>query len=271
MDLLQLFKAIILGIVQGLTEFLPISSSGHLVIFSQLLNFEEQGLVFDVFLHLGTLVAVLLVFRTELMAMAAAPFTLLRGGDETSRMYFRWDIYVIVATLPAVVAGLFFKDGIERLFDNLYLVYLMLLVTAALMLGSRHLNERGVTLGWLHALLIGCAQACAIMPGLSRSGSTIFTGMLLGINRETVARFSFIMSIPAILGALVLHLPELIEQPPAAGSLLAIVAGTVMAAVTGYFAIVLLLDIVRRNRLQYFGYYCVVVACIGFAHQLFAG
>jgi len=266
---LEFVKALVLGIVQGLTEFLPISSSGHLVIGSELLQFKQQGVVFDVFLHLGTLLAVVVVFRRELSAMVRAPFRHMAGErDEQNRLYFMWDIYVIVATLPAVVVGLFLKQRIESLFGNLTLVYAMLLVTAVIMMVSRSLQDRAVTLNVPRSLAMGCAQACAILPGLSRSGSTIFAGMALGMNREVVAKFSFIMSIPAILGAVVLQLPDLLRTPPDGDSLLNIGAGTVMSAISGYFAIVLLLDIVRRNRLQYFGYYCLLVALIGFGHQL---
>lgn len=266
---MELVKAIVLGVIQGLTEFLPISSSGHLVIGSKLLNFEQQGVVFDVFLHLGTLLAVVLVFRKEIKAMVLAPFQHFLGrGDAESRRHLLWDLYVVVGTLPAVIVGLFFKESIESLFTSLYVVFSMLLVTAAIMIVTPHLRERKVALNVPRSFLIGCAQACAILPGLSRSGSTIFAGMAMGLNRELVARFSFIMSIPAILGAVVLQLPELLDSPPSTDSLVNLVAGTVMAALSGYFAIVLLLDIVRRNRLQYFGYYCLVVAFIGFWTQI---
>lgn len=267
---MELLKAIVLGTVQGLTEFLPISSSGHLVIGSQLLDFQQQGVVFDVFLHLGTLFSVIIVFRKELLEMVVAPFRMLAGvRDEQTRMFLMWDIYVIVATIPAVIVGLFLKDYVEHLFSNLLLVYSMLLVTSAIMICSRYIQEKGKKLNWSRSLMIGCAQACAIMPGLSRSGSTIFVGMALGLNREVVAKFSFIMSIPAIVGAAALQSRELFEHPPSLDSLLNIGAGTVMSAVAGYFAIVLLLDIVRRNRLQYFGYYCLLVALAGFGHHMF--
>ncbi len=266
---MELLKAIVLGVVQGFTEFLPISSSGHLVIGSQLLNFQQQGVLFDVFLHLGTLVSVCLVFRKELIAMVAAPLAMMRGkADNESRMYFMWDIYVVVATIPAVIAGLFLKDKVEHLFSNLTLVYSMLVITGIIMIFSRYLKEGERKLNCPRSLVVGCAQACAIMPGLSRSGSTIFVGMALGMNREVVAKFSFIMSIPAILGAAVLQFGGLFDQVPSVDSLINIGAGTVMSAVAGYFAIVFLLDIVRRNRLQYFGYYCLLVAFAGFGHQL---
>jgi len=265
---LELLKAIILGIVQGLTEFLPVSSSGHLVIGSELLNFQEQGVVFDVCLHLGTLVSVIIVFREELLAMVKAPIALLRGsGDANDHHYFRWDMYVVLATLPAVFVGLFFKDAIQQLFSSILVAYCMLVVTGVLMIIAQYIPERDKPVNWYRSILVGCAQACAILPGLSRSGSTIFVGMYLGISREKIARFSFIMSIPAILGAAVLQFGELFRNPPTNDALLNLAAGTVMSAVAGYFAIKLLLDIIRRNRLQWFGYYCLLLAAVGLIHH----
>ena len=267
---MELIKAIILGVIQGLTEFLPISSSGHLVLGSELLHFQEQGLAFDIFLHLGTLVSVCIVFRHELSAMLVAPLAVLqKRADEKLTRFFYWDIYVIVATLPAVVVGLFLKDSIAGIFTNLLLVYCMLFVTGLIMLATPFIHERKVELNRPRALLIGCAQAMAILPGLSRSGSTIFTGMLLGLNRETVARFSFIMSIPAIVGAAVLQSGDLIDNPPGSESLLLIAAGTVASAVSGYFAIILLLNVIRKNKLQYFGYYCLFIASCGLLYTFF--
>jgi undecaprenyl-diphosphatase len=263
----ELVKAVVLGIVQGLTEFLPISSSGHLVIGSELLNFQEKGIAFDVFLHLGTLLAVILVFRREIRGMIVAPLLYLQGERGEAVIHdLRWDLYVVISVLPAVFVGLFLKDSIERMFSSLALVFVMLLVTGILMVSSRLLHSRNVTLQGRHAFIIGCAQAMAILPGLSRSGSTIFTGMALGLDRQVVARFSFIMSIPAILGAMVLQLGDLISNPPTPAAFINIAAGTAASAVAGYFAIILLLDIVRRNRLEWFGYYCLV---LGFAGMVY--
>ena len=264
---MELVKAVVLGIVQGLTEFLPISSSGHLVIGSELLDFQEKGIAFDVFLHLGTLLAVIVVFRKEIMGMIVAPFLYLKGERGEGVMHdLRWDIYVVISVLPAVFVGLFLKDSIEQMFSSLALVFVMLLVTGILMVSSRYLRSRDITLQGRHALIIGCAQAMAILPGLSRSGSTIFAGMALGLDRQVVARFSFIMSIPAILGAMVLQLGELVRNPPTPAAFINIAAGTGASAVAGYFAIILLLDIVRKNRLEWFGYYCLLLGFIGMVY-----
>jgi len=260
----ELIKAILLGFIQGATEFLPVSSSGHLVLGSHILGFGDQGIVFDVMLHLGTLASVIVVFRKELLAMIAAPFQLIQGNrSESVRTSFLWDIYVIIATIPAVIIGLGFKDVIEQTFTSIKLVCLMLIITGIMMIISRYLRDRGSRVNAGRSFLIGCAQAGAILPGLSRSGSTIFVGMLLGVNRETAARFSFIMSIPAILGAAVLNLGDVLVSPPAGSVLINLMAGTVAAAVTGYFAIILLLDVIKKNRLPWFGYYCLTVASLG--------
>lgn len=265
---MEFFKAVILGAIQGLTEFLPVSSSGHLVIGSELLNFQEQGVVFDVFLHLGTLLSVVVVFRHEILNMVKALYLYPAGDRSPSvKQFFLWDVYIVIATLPAVVVGLFFKDQIELLFSSVFIAYCMLLVTGTIMIIAQFLPDKKEPITWWRSILVGCTQAMAILPGLSRSGSTIFTGMLLGIPRETIARFSFIMSIPAILGAAVLQSRSLIDNPPAADVWVNLLAGTGMSAIAGYLAIKLLLDIIKRNRLQWFGYYCFIVAGIGLTHH----
>ncbi len=264
---MELLKAILLGIIQGLTEFLPISSSGHLVLFSKLLDFQDQGIVFDVFLHLGTLAAVLLVFYEDVWDMIKAPFLLLMGkGDNELKKAFLWDIYIILATLPTVFVGLFFKESIEQFFSNILVVYLMLTITGILMICSQFVAQSRGEMTYVRSWWVGCAQACAVLPGLSRSGTTIFVGMLLGVERQTVARFSFIMSIPAILGAVVLQGSNLIANHLALDALVNILAGTLASVISGYLAIKLLLDIIRKNRLQWFGYYCLIVASAGFCH-----
>ena len=267
---MEFFKAILLGFIQGATEFLPVSSSGHLVIGSEILNFHEQGVVFDVFLHLGTLVSVFIAFRKEIGLMIQAPFAFMKKKmTPTLHQYLLWDVYVVIATLPAVFVGLFLKDHVEQAFQSVLVVYCMLAVTGLLMISAQFLKYRGTKLTGGNAFLIGCAQACAILPGLSRSGSTIFLGMLLGIDREKVARFSFIMSIPAILGAVVLQSGEFLENPPPRDAIVNLCAGTVMSAITGYFAIILLMGILKKNKLSWFGYYCLLVSCLGFLYYFF--
>jgi len=263
---MNLIKPFILGIVQGLTEFLPVSSSGHLVIGSALLNFHEPGIAFEVFLHCGTLLAVIVVFRGELLKMLGSIFVSREGrrADPELNRFFHWNFYIVLATIPAVIFGLLLKDSIDRVFENILITFSMLAVTGVLMLLTGLIRDQGVEVNWFSSIVIGIAQALAIMPGLSRSGSTIFAGMSMGINRETAARFSFIMSIPAILGAVTLKLNDLIAQPPSSEMLTELAVGTLSATVSGYFAIVLLMSLVRKGRLNLFGYYCLCVSGIGF-------
>lgn len=267
---MELLKAIILGLVQGLTEFLPVSSSGHLVIFAEILNFTEEGIAFEVFLHFGTLLSVFVAFRKDLNKMILAPFQMISSKqlDEETMEYWRWDLYIIIATLPAVIIGLGFKDVIEQFFSNVLLVYFMLMITAILMFSTRFLKEKAVKFNFLNTILIGIAQACAIMPGVSRSGSTIFMGMACGLNREKVARFSFLLSIPAILGAVILKTKDMMAQPPSADAMINLISGTVVAFISGYLAILWLLDIVKKGKLQWFGYYCFAVSILGISWYL---
>jgi undecaprenyl-diphosphatase len=266
----ELLKAIILGLVQGLTEFLPVSSSGHLVIFAELLNFTEEGIAFEVFLHFGTLLSVLVAFRKDLAKMIIAPFQKISGKPITEEIeeYWKWDLYIIVGTIPAIIIGLGFKDAIEQFFSNVLLVYFMLMITAILMISVQFLKEKEVKFNFLNTILIGIAQACAIMPGISRSGSTIFMGVACGLNREKVARFSFLLSIPAILGAVILKTKDMMAQPPSADAMVNLISGTIISFVSGYFAILWLLDIVKKGKLQWFGYYCFLVSLLGISWYL---
>lgn len=261
----QFIKALILGMIQGLTEFLPVSSSGHLVLFSNLLNFEVSGITFDIFVHLGTLVSVLIVFRKELSKMIVAPFAvwLQKSEDPELKEFLNWDIFVVVATIPAVIVGLFFKDAIEQAFTSVLLVFFMLLITGLLMFLTQFLKNQDKPFGYANSFIIGIAQAFAILPGISRSGSTIFTGTALGIDRVKAAKFSFIMSIPAILGAAVLQFKDILDTPPTSTEFFTFLAGGLMSAITGYMAIIWLIKIVERGRLQWFGYYCFAVGSLG--------
>lgn len=263
---MELLKAILLGIIQGLTEFLPVSSSGHLVIGSELLNFHDPGIAFEVFLHVGTLLAVVIAFRKDLLHMVRSLFSTptQRKADAELQRAFMWNIYIILATLPAVFVGLFLKDSIEDFFSNILVTFTMLAVTGCIMLLTTRLKKQKGAVTGTKALWMGVAQAMAILPGLSRSGSTIFTGMALGVHRETAARFSFIMSIPAILGAAVLQVSDLIAAPPSSSEIGHIMVGTVASLLSGYFAIILLMRFVRKGQLHWFGYYCLSLSLIGF-------
>ena len=263
---MDILNAFILGLVQGLSEFLPISSSGHLVLAANILNFQKEGIAFEVFVHFGTLLSVFVAFRQELKQMIIAPFAIWikKKNNPELKEYLNWDLYVIIGTIPAVVIGLFFKDQIESLFSSVLLVLIMLSVTGTIMIISRFLPINDKPLKTSNSFIIGIAQAFAILPGISRSGSTIVTALAFGINREKAARFSFILSIPAVLGATILKTNDLIATPPAQSEIIQLVIGAVAAFVSGYLAILWLIDLVKKGKLEWFGYYCYLVSIIGF-------
>jgi len=261
----------LLGLVQGLTEFLPVSSSGHLVIFSEILGFRESGIAFEVFVHFGTLLSVLVAFRREIGEMISALFRFRQAsGNPQIKEALHWDFFIILATIPAVIVGLFFKDQIEAAFDSPILAISLLSVTGILMVSTQFLktSDQPFTAG--RTFLMGVAQAIAILPGISRSGSTIFTGIAGGMKPERVARFSFLMSVPAILGAVVLKLNDLFQAPPTSAELASLIAGTIVAFISGYLSILWLLEYVKRGRLQWFGYYCLLVSWFGIAWHIWS-
>jgi len=261
---LEILKVIVLGIVQGLTEFLPVSSSGHLVLAAEFLNFHEEGVAFEVFVHLGTLLSVLIAFRKDVINMVLAPFQIVFSKKENkeAKKYLLWDIYIVIGTIPATIIGLLFKSEIEAAFSSILLVILMLAVTGTILLLSRYEPKKSEDLSPLKSILIGIAQAFAILPGISRSGSTIVTGLFLGLDRETSAKFSFLLAIPAILGASVIKLNDLLSAGNSQIPISYLVIGALAAFVSGYIAIFWLLKVVKRGKLEWFAYYCFFIVII---------
>ncbi len=247
-----------LGVVQGLTEFLPLSSSGHLVFAQAWLGLSEQPLAVDVFLHLGTLAAVLLAFRRDLARMLV---DLARGSG-------RDVLLLVVATLPAAVVGLLFKDAVEHAFARPVFAAAGLLVTAGLLVlgewGRRRTSEAQKTdrLSYGTALAIGCIQAVAICPGISRSGSTIAMALWLGVRPERAARFSFLLSIPAVLGAVLLSLPD-VDPARLPGGWPGLTAAGLVAGLVGWLSLRWLLAFVSRGAFVGFALYCACLGTVG--------
>lgn len=259
---MTLSQAIFLGVLQGATEFLPVSSSGHLAIAQHFLpGFDQPGVLFDVLLHLGTMVAVAIYFRRELSALIASPF---RHGED-ARLQRRLLYLLVVGSLPTAIIGLTFRDFFEGLFDNIPVVSLMLLVTGTLLVIAERFRRGGRKEGELtlsDALLVGTVQGCAIVPGISRSGSTIAALLLKGVDGETAARFSFLLAIPAVMGAALLSARDLGEV--ALEHIPFYLAGTGAAFFTGLLSIHLLLAVIRRRRLLIFAVYCWLAGGIFF-------
>ncbi|MCX5686113.1 MAG: undecaprenyl-diphosphate phosphatase [Candidatus Omnitrophica bacterium] len=241
-------QAMILGAVQGITEFFPISSSGHLVVLQSLLGLKEE-FAFDVFLHLGTTAAILIYFRKEVTSLLTD---------------IRSIALIVAASVPTFIIGLSFKDAVEKFFGMPNVVGYMLVLTGILLLAASFyerfmLPRRG--LGFINSVIIGIAQGIAVMPGISRSGTTIGTGMLCGIDKEKAFRFSFLLAIPAVLGASVLKLHK-IGQGIAGKDAGIFIAGGLVAMAVGLAAIRILFNALIRNKLYIFGIYCVLAGAL---------
>lgn len=263
---MSFFDAIFLGIVQGLAEFLPISSSGHLSVFQNFFGMSQdasENLFFDVLLHLGTLAAVFAAYWGEIKALILEGLTMvglrkLARGRKPDRLSRRMILFIILATLPLVVV-LPIKDKVDALYSNTIFIGCAFLITGTLLFLSDRMTRgnkdiRSATL--VDVLLVGCAQAVAVVPGLSRSGSTIAAGLSRGFSREYAVKFSFLLSIPAVLGANLLSLVDAIQVGVDWSLMPMYLAGIVTAAVSGYLAIRLLKFITQRGSFGGFCYYC---------------
>ena len=256
-------QALILGILQGLTEYLPVSSSGHLAIGAALFGVDgEENLAFTILVHVATVLSTLVVLWREVAWLFKGMFRW-KMNDET-----RYILNIIVSMIPVGIVGVFFKDKVEEVFGSgLLIVGIMLLVTASLLTFSYYARPRQKEkISLRDAFIIGIAQACAVMPGLSRSGSTIATGLLLGNKKEKLAQFSFLMVIPPILGEALLDVMKMMEGGVAtvAGdiSVSALAIGFASAFVAGCFACKWMIDIVKRGKLVYFAIYCAIVGLV---------
>lgn len=258
---MNILQAILLGIVQGLTEFLPVSSSGHLVLFRQFLGLEGEYLFFDTMLHVGTLAAVCFVFYKDIVKLLKKPFQKLT-------------YMLALATIPAVVFSLLFDSFFEGAFEGRYLGFGFLLTSLVLCLAEKFFDlygEQGIYKNreskrfpdYKEALIMGVAQACAIVPGLSRSGSTVAGGIISKVDREGAARFSFLMSIPAILGSVVLQSFSLIKDGAPEGLyVFPTVIGMIFAAVSGFFAVRYMYMLIKSKRLYGFAAYTAALGAL---------
>lgn len=254
---MNLFSAAILGAVQGLCEFLPVSSSGHLVLLQNIFGIEEGAIFFDVMLHVGTLAAVFAVYYKKIWALIRRPFQ-------------RLTLLLVISTLGTVVLALLFRDTFEGAFSGGLLGFGFLLTTVVLLI-NQYMAKGSAPIERLSipgAIGIGLMQGIAIFPGLSRSGSTITGARLFGLSKDDAAEYSFLLSIPAILGSLVLQLPDVITQGTGGISWGCIVLGTLVAAVSGYFAIRLMLRLIREKSLVGFGIYTAVLGLLVLSDQL---
>lgn len=274
--LFEMIQAIVLAIVQGATEFIPVSSSGHLVFVPWLFGWPAQDLLFDTILHWGTLFSLLLVYSRDLWNIAISFLrSLLRGDIFSAEARLGW--FIILGTIPAAAAGFLLKPYLESLYTDVGAVGWQLILTAGLLASSEWLSRRMradegnalENIGLATALLIGAAQAVALIPGISRSGSTIAVALLAGLRRPDAARFSFLLGVPVFFGAGLLELSDVIAKTPdrLVGEAPMLLVGFVVSAITGYLAIRFLLNYLRRHSLYLFAVYCL---CAGVAVILLA-
>ena len=270
-------QALLLGLLQGLTEYLPVSSSGHLAIGAYLFGVDgEESMAFTIVVHVATVLSTLVILWREIVWILRGVWCQLTGkvsaqsagssSCSSLNAETRYAINILISMIPVGIVGLFFKEQVEEIFGSgLTIVGIMLLVTAALLVFSYYARPRQrESISPLHAFLIGIGQALAVMPGLSRSGTTIATGLLLGNKKESMAQFSFLMVIPPILGEALLDVLKLMKGDEAFGDIefLPLAVGFLAAFVSGCAACRWMISIVRKGKLLYFGIYCVLVALL---------
>ncbi len=267
---MNLFDAILLGILQGLTEFLPISSSGHLVLGQELLKIAQTNdITFEVFVHFGTFLSVVFMFWRDLFLIFQSVFKGITNPLKIPELYksddyFRLAVFIIIGSIPAGVVGILFSDEIGLLFNDPKFVAVMLLITGLILYLTKFTNPKdNIKVGFFSAILIGLAQAVAIVPGISRSGITISTALYSGVSREYSAKFSFLLALPAIFGATILETKNLYINQPTPETILILFTGTILAAISGYVAIKLVLGILQKKKFSWFSYYCFIAGILG--------
>ena len=267
---MTILEAIVLGILQGLTEFLPVSSSGHLVLMQHFLGIKESQVFFDVMLHFGTLGAVIIVYHQLIGALVRTSFLALVQGDfyqhllstigKTPHLRLIW--FLLLGSIPTGLIAVLFKDSLEAIFGKPIVVACMLIITGIILqlsrLGQKRPRAEAPLRAW-HTPLIGIAQGLAITPGISRSGSTISISLLLGLSPQVAAQYSFLLSIPAILGAVIIKLKDVGEITIAPA---VIVAGILTSFIVGYIALRLLLAMLNRGKFSIFSYYCFALGIV---------
>ena len=246
------FKIIILGILQGITEFLPISSSGHLVIFGHIFNITNDNIVTEVVLHFGTLISILIYFRKDIGKLLIGI-----ANKEPEESLYGFNIFI--ATLPIVFISLFIKDSLGDIFSIDTLLYTYL-INAVILFSTKYFRVNGTVISTQVAFVIGCAQMFALLPGVSRAGVTICTGLILGCARQDIAKFSFFMAIPALIGAIFFELENILRVIQF--DVMALVLGFTVSMITGLIFLKLLFKILESNRLWIFSFYCIFIWAI---------
>lgn len=265
---MSLIEAIILGLLQGLTEFLPVSSSGHIELGKAVFGLElKEALLFTVVLHFATALSTVIVFWKDIVGLVRTLFSFKWNED------MKYIVFIIISMIPASLVGLLLKDWIEEFFDsNVFFVSLMLLITGVVLFVSDRMKKVEGSVTGIKAAVLGIVQAIAILPGISRSGSTIASAVIMGIDRTKAARFSFIMVLPLIFAAMGMEMLDLKEVMDAGGTvdieILPTMVGFIVALISGYMACKWMIKIVQQSKLSYFAYYCWIVGAVGVGYSL---
>lgn len=266
MDLLQ---AIFLGILQGVTEFLPVSSSGHLVLAQSFIGKDlETGITFEIVVHFGSFCSIVLYYRKLIGEILIDLFKSITPAGLKSGMYktnsnVKFCYFIIISMIPAMIVGFTMRDAIEELFMNPFFVSCMLLITGALLFSTKFVKEPHNEVNGIRSLIMGIAQAFAIIPGISRSGSTISVGLFTGMKRIEVANFSFLMVLPVLAGAMVLAMMDLMDTGIETAAAFILIAGFITSFISGYLALSYLVKLLKNAKFYYFSYYCWIVGTVG--------
>lgn len=272
-------EAIVLGLVQGLSEFLPISSSGHLAVLQSLFEINEDKVIFfAVLLHIGTLVSIFVVYHKDIYALIKELFLLFKdiftgkGLRIKERPIRKLGIMIIVSSIPTAIMGILFSDYIDKIFGSLTVIAICWIITGFILLFSEKLknNKKEIeSMKYRNAIFIGICQGFAIMPGISRSGSTIVGSLVTGLKREFAVEFAFLISIPAILGSAILEFPKAIKAGIEPSTIGPMIVGFLVAAISGYFAITTMIKIVSKHKMRYFSYYVWIIGLGTFIYSIF--
>lgn len=266
---MDLIEAIFLGIVQGITEFLPVSSSGHLVLIRALFGRDlETGITFEIIVHFGSFCSIVLYYRKLIAEIIRDVIKSISPAGLQTAMYktnpnVQFSLFILISMIPAMIVGFTMKDTIEALFLNPFFASCMLLITGTLLFSTRFVQQPQKNVNTFRGLTMGIAQAFAIIPGISRSGSTISVGLFSGINREEVANFSFLMVLPVLAGAMLLAVLDLMENGVEMAAVIVLIVGFFTSFISGYLALSYLVKLLKKEKFFYFSYYCWAVGIAG--------
>lgn len=263
-EFLTIFKYFILGLIQGFTEPIPVSSSGHVIIGQKLLGVKETGLTFEILTNTASLFAICFIFREDLKRLIVHTYQFIFKKKEEGKADFMFALYIIIGTIPAAILGVLFSDVIATYFTSPYTIGITLLITGVALWLIRNLRgmKRDGDLSIKDALIVGFAQAIALIPGISRSGATVITSIAVGMKQDTALRFSFMLYIPVSLGGMVLGISDLINSPDLSTLAIPYLVAFIAALFMTYFAMRWFMGIMAKGNLKYFAYYCFIVGTL---------